>query len=134
MGGNVPLGYRVEASKLVVVEHEAELVRRIFARFAALGSALKVARELNEAGEVTKRRPRTASCAAAGPGPRATSTRSWPTASYLGEAVHKGVAYPGEHAAIVDQEPGTGRTASWPSRPASAPPPAGPRCRCCSRG
>src|SRR3712207_187874 len=57
MGGNVPLGYRVEARKLVVVEPEAELVRRIFARFAALGSALKVARELNAAGEVTKRRP-----------------------------------------------------------------------------
>ena len=55
MGGNVPLGYRVEARKLVVVESEAELVRRIFARFAALGSALKVARELNAAGEVTKR-------------------------------------------------------------------------------
>ena len=55
MGGNVPLGYRVEARKLVVVETEAELVRRIFTRFAALGSALKVARELNAAGEVTKR-------------------------------------------------------------------------------
>jgi site-specific DNA recombinase len=57
MGGNVPLGYRVEARKLEVVESEAELVRRIFARFAALGSALKMARELNAAGEVTKSRP-----------------------------------------------------------------------------
>ena len=28
MGGNVPLGYRVEARKLVVVEPEAALVRR----------------------------------------------------------------------------------------------------------
>lgn len=31
MGGNVPLGYRVEARKLVVVEDEARLVQRIFA-------------------------------------------------------------------------------------------------------
>ena len=35
MGGMVPLGYRVENRKLVVVENEAELVRRIFTRFAA---------------------------------------------------------------------------------------------------
>jgi len=55
MGGNVPLGYLIRDRKLVVVEPEAELVRRIFTRFAALGSALKVARELNAAGEVTKR-------------------------------------------------------------------------------
>jgi hypothetical protein len=58
MGGNVPLGYRVEARKLVVVEDEARLVQRIFERFATLGSALEVARQLNKAGEVTKRRPR----------------------------------------------------------------------------
>jgi DNA invertase Pin-like site-specific DNA recombinase len=64
MGGMVPLGYRVETRKLVVVDKEAELVRRIFSRFAALGSALKVARELNVAGETTKRRPQ------AHPGPR----------------------------------------------------------------
>ena len=36
-GRHVPLGYRVEARKLVVVDKEAELVRRIFSRFAALG-------------------------------------------------------------------------------------------------
>ena len=34
MGGNVPLGYRVEARKLVMVETEAELARKMFARFA----------------------------------------------------------------------------------------------------
>ena len=57
MGGNVPLGYRVENRKLVVVEDEARLVQRIFDRFATLGSALEVERELNRAGEATKRRP-----------------------------------------------------------------------------
>lgn len=33
MGGTVPLGYRVEARKLYIVEDEAELVRKVFHRF-----------------------------------------------------------------------------------------------------
>jgi site-specific DNA recombinase len=63
MGGWPLLGYEVQDRRLVVVEREAALVRRIFDRFAKTGSALAVARELNAAGEVTKRR----SCAT---GPR----------------------------------------------------------------
>jgi DNA invertase Pin-like site-specific DNA recombinase len=103
MGGWPPLGYQVQDRKLVVVEREAALVRRIFDRFAKTGSALRVARVLNTAGEVTKRRQ----CAS---GPR--GGKSWTKGAvykvlanriYLGEAVHKGVTYPGEHDAIVDQ-------------------------------
>jgi hypothetical protein len=103
MGGWPPHGYEVENLQLLLVEGEAAMVRRIFDRFAKTGSALTVARELNAAGEVTKRRQ----CAS---GPR--GGRSWTKGAvhkllanriYLGEAVHKGVAYPGEHAAIVDQ-------------------------------
>ena len=56
MGGWPPIGYEVQDRRLVVVEREAVLVRRIFDRFAKIGSALAVARELNAAGEVTKRR------------------------------------------------------------------------------
>ena len=56
MGGWPPLGYEVENRRLVVVEREATLVRRIFDSFAKTGSALSVARELNRVGEVTKRR------------------------------------------------------------------------------
>ncbi len=104
MGGNVPLGYRVEARKLVVVESEAELVRRIFARFAALGSALKVARELNAAGEVTKRRPHNGVLRGGRAWTKGDIYNVLANRVYLGQAVHKGVAHPGEHAAIVDQE------------------------------
>jgi site-specific DNA recombinase len=56
MGGWPPLGYEVQDRRLVVVEREAAIVRRIFDRFAKTGSALTVARELNVAGEVAKRR------------------------------------------------------------------------------
>jgi len=56
MGGWPPLGYEVEDRRLVMVEREAAIVRRIFDRFAKAGSALTVARELNVLGEVTKQR------------------------------------------------------------------------------
>ena len=46
---------------------------------------------------------RTVPCAAAGPGP-GDVYKILATRLYLGQAVHKGTAYPGEHATIVDQE------------------------------
>jgi site-specific DNA recombinase len=103
MGGWPPLGYEVKDRRLVVVEREAALVRRIFDRFAKTGSALLVARELNAMGEATKRRQ----CAnGARDGKQWTKGAVYKVLAnriYLGEAVHKGVAYPGEHAAIIDQ-------------------------------
>jgi site-specific DNA recombinase len=103
MGGWPPLGYEVEDRRLVVVDREAALVRRIFDRFAKTGSALSVARELNAAGEVTKQR----ACADGTRGGRLWTKgavyKVLANRVYLGEAVHKGVAYPGEHTAILEQ-------------------------------
>ena len=130
MGGNVPLGYRVEARKLVVVESEAALVRRIFTRFAALGSALQVARELNAAGEVTKRWRANGLCAAAGHGPRATSTRSSATGRSAGRRFTRARPTPASMPPSLTRSCGTGRTVSWQSRLASALPRPGHRCRC----
>ena len=136
MGGFVPLGYRVEDRRLVVVEEEAELVRRVFARFAALGSALQVARELNAAGEVTKRRVTAGGSTRGGlPWSKGAVYKLLANRVYRGEAVHKGKAYPGEHAgnrhpelwdrvhAILAEHPRRARRA-----------PHARRCRCCSRG
>ena len=103
MGGWPPLGYEVENRRLVVVEREAALVRRIFDRFAKTGSALTVARELNAAGEVTKRRQCANGARGGKPWTKGAVYKVLANRVYLGEAVHKGVAYPGEHAAIVDQ-------------------------------
>ena len=41
-----PLGYLVEDRKLVIVESEAEIVRMIFRRYAALGSVRLLKDEL----------------------------------------------------------------------------------------
>jgi site-specific DNA recombinase len=94
MGGFVPLGYDVRDRKLVVNEAEAALVRRIYRGFVELESGTKLVQALRAQGATTKRgRPLTKSDVY-----RILSNRV-----YLGEAVHKGTAYPGEHDAIVTQ-------------------------------
>jgi site-specific DNA recombinase len=103
MGGWPPLGYEIENRRLVVVEREAALVRRILDRFAKTGSALLVARELNAAGEVTKRRQCASGPRGGKPWTKGAVYKVLANRVYLGEAVHKGVAHPGEHAAIIDQ-------------------------------
>ncbi len=104
MGGMVPLGYRVENRKLVVVEEEAKLVRRIFTRFAQTGSALKVARELNEVGLTTKKRPGNGMLSGGKSWSKVAVYKVLHNRVYLGDAMHKGVAYPGEHEAILEQQ------------------------------
>ena len=103
MGGWPPLGYDVENRKLVLVEREAALVRRILDRFAKTGSALAVASELNAAGEVTKQRACANGARGGKPWTKGAVYKVLANRVYLGEAVHKGIAYPGEHAAIIDQ-------------------------------
>ncbi|WP_270934341.1 recombinase family protein [Falsiroseomonas oryzae] len=94
MGGYVPLGYDVRERKLVVNDAEAALVRRIFQGFVETESCTRLVQALRAEGATTKRgRPLTKSDVY-----RILSNRV-----YLGEAVHKGTAYPGEHDAIVTQ-------------------------------
>ena len=94
MGGYVPLGYDVRDRKLVVNDAEAALVRRIFEGFVETESCTKLVQVLRAEGASTKRgRPLTKSDVY-----RILSNRL-----YLGEAVHKGTTYPGEHDAIITQ-------------------------------
>jgi DNA invertase Pin-like site-specific DNA recombinase len=104
MGGTPPLGYDVVERKLVVNETEADLVRLIFRRFPRIGSVTKLARELRCAGHTTKcwttqdgkhRRGK--------PIDKGALYKVLNNRTYLGQAVHKGTPYVGEHAAIIDQ-------------------------------
>src|SRR5499433_3104179 len=54
MGGLPPLGYDVHDKKLLVNEGEAETVRHIYRRYAALGSVRLLQRELDTEGVVSK--------------------------------------------------------------------------------
>ncbi|MBW8270911.1 recombinase family protein [Caldovatus aquaticus] len=92
MGGPVPLGYRVEHRRLVVDEAGAAAVRRVFEGFAELGSATRLLPVLRAEGLVTK---------TGRPFDKGAVYKLLVNRTYLGEAVHKGKAYPGEHAAII---------------------------------
>ena len=95
MGGFVPLGYDVKDRKLVVNQAEAATVRMIFERFIKIGSA-------TDAG-------------ARSSGPKVSRGKQGKLVDkgyvykllnnrvYVGDAVHKGTAYPGEHQAIIDR-------------------------------
>ena len=104
MGGHPPLGYDIRDRKLVVNPAEAELVRLIFRRFLDLGSALLLIRELNAQGHRTKSWTTQAGTFREGrPFDKGTLYKILRNRIYLGEAVHKGKSYPGEHEPIVDR-------------------------------
>ena len=94
MGGNPPYGYKPKERKLVIDEEEAKNVRWIFSRFLEIGSATELARE------ATRRGIRT---------PRGNAMsknflyRILNNRVYIGEAVHKGTGYAGEHQRLIDQ-------------------------------
>ncbi len=92
MGGHVPLGYEVRDRKLVVVEAEAALVRMMFERFVAIGSATMLARTLAAEG-IRTRRGRLVD--------KGYLYKLLNNRVYIGEAVHKGIAHPGEHVPII---------------------------------
>lgn len=95
MGGVPPLGYDVQSRKLIVNEAAAANVRYIFQRFSEVGSGTTILRELAQRGITTRQgKPIT----------KGFLYRLLNNRAYIGEAVHKGKSYPGEHDAIIDQD------------------------------
>jgi DNA invertase Pin-like site-specific DNA recombinase len=104
MGGVPPLGYRAQDGKLLVIEREAEIVRDIFHRYAALGSVRLLKDEL-DAREIKSKSWTTASGRRVGGKPfsRGALYLILHNRLYRGEIVHKGLSHPGEHTPIIDQ-------------------------------
>jgi DNA invertase Pin-like site-specific DNA recombinase len=94
MGGFPPLGYDVKDRKLVVNEVEARAVEMIFNRFLKLGSATALVKELAAKGVTTK---------GGKPLDKGAVYKLLKRRVYIGEAVHKGESYPGEHQAIIQR-------------------------------
>jgi DNA invertase Pin-like site-specific DNA recombinase len=88
MGGWTPLGYEVRDRKLLIHKEDAERVRSIFKRFVQLKSATLLAREL----VVARATNRYGQLLDKGVLYRILNNRV-----YIGDAVHKGISYPGEH-------------------------------------
>jgi DNA invertase Pin-like site-specific DNA recombinase len=94
MGGWAPFGYAVKDRKLVIDEDEAAIVRRIFEQFAKCGSTTTIARQLAADG-IRNRYGH--------PLDKGRLYFLLHNRVYIGEAVHKGTAYPGEHQPIVSK-------------------------------
>jgi site-specific DNA recombinase len=106
MGGLAPLGYEVPTNGtrvLQVNEHEAATVRHIFERYLALGSVHRLLEELQR--DRIRSKPRmSAKGNTTGDQPfsRGAMFHLLQNRVYVGEIVHKGQCYPGQHAGIVD--------------------------------
>ena len=94
MGGVVPLGYRVESRKLLVIDAEAVLVKRIFRALVKSRSTTELVKELAAEGLTTKSGRRFS---------KQMIYQLLHNRIYLGEIQHKGKHFPGQHEAIISQ-------------------------------
>ena len=95
MGGWAPLGYDIKDRKLIVNEPEANLVRSIFTRFARGIPPLQLIEALATEGALNKQGKSI---------DKGYLYRVLNNRVYLGEAVHKGTAHPGEHDPIIERK------------------------------
>src|SRR3954454_5904474 len=104
MGGMPPLGYRASDHELIAVHSEAETVRHIFRRYAALGSMRLLQQEL-EAQDIRSKHWTSTTGRRWGGKPivRGALYRMLQNRIYQGEIVHKHQHYPGEHTPVVDE-------------------------------
>jgi len=102
IGGLPVLGLDITDKKYVVNEPEAKLVRRIFRMHEKLESCRKVAVALNAEGIRTKQYvTKTGKERGGKPWTQRNVHALLTDRKYIGQVVHKGNAYPGEHKAIV---------------------------------
>jgi site-specific DNA recombinase len=103
MGGNFPLGYDLGDRMLIINPEEADVVRHLYRRYLELKSLPKLAKDLSRAGIHTKRWVSRAGKTHGGtPFNCSGLSHILNNRIYLGEVVHWGKAYAGEHEAIID--------------------------------
>ena len=105
MGGQVPLGYRVDNRALHVVPEQADAVRHVYERYLEIGSILRLKADLKRRGIVVPRRVDGAGRVVGGVPFGAGYLRGiLRSPLYAGRLRHKDKVHDGQHAAIVDQE------------------------------
>lgn len=103
MGGVVPLGYRVHERTLVPHEEHAALVRMLYTSYTECGSVHELKKQLDAHGcRLPVRTDRTGKRTGGGLFSRGHLYKILCNPVYLGEIVHKGQRYPGQHAALID--------------------------------
>jgi DNA invertase Pin-like site-specific DNA recombinase len=105
MGGVVPLGFDAVERKLVINKAEAETVRTLFRLYLKLGNVRRVQREADRLGLRTKaRKPNNGRRPGGAPFTRGHIYKLLANPIYVGDIVHKGERFGGEHEAIIDHE------------------------------
>jgi site-specific DNA recombinase len=106
-GGPAVLGFGLDrsAKRLVVNAAEAKLVRRIFERFCVLRSTLRLAKELNAEGHLTKQWTTSKGVTRGGrPWVKADLYHVLNNPLYTGQVPHRGQLFPGQHERIVSEK------------------------------
>ncbi len=103
MGGFAPIGYVPHERTRAIDPAQAERVREIFRLYLELGCVPRLKAELGQRQWVTPARqlPRPGG---GRPFARGHLYRMLGNAIYIGQIVHKGVPYPGQHPAIIDAD------------------------------
>ena len=104
MGGVPPLGYDAANRKLVINKGEAETVRTLFEMFIACRSVDKLLPKAEALGLRTKSRLTVKGPSGGHSFSRGTLYHLLENRTYLGEGVHRGASYSGDHDAIIDRE------------------------------
>lgn len=105
MGGPVPLGYRVEERKLVVLPEEAERVRHIMQRYLESANVFDLLDKLRLEGVVSKVVKRRNGSTRGGVSfTRGAVYHLLANPVYIGLTRHREKTYPGQHDAIVEAE------------------------------
>jgi len=105
MGGVVPLGYRVEARALHIVEDHAELVRGLFKRYLEVFSVARLKERLDaEDVRLPIRIDGKGRSTGGGFFSRGHVYKIFSNPIYIGQIAHKGLVHEGQHPAIVDRE------------------------------
>jgi site-specific DNA recombinase len=105
MGGSLPLGYTAIDKKLVPVPGEVATVCYIMRRYLEGGTVQDIREALHREGIVSKKIvSRKGNTRGGVPFGRGALHHLLSNRTYVGEVVHHGKIYPGEHEAIVDRE------------------------------
>lgn len=105
MGGRVPLGYDVINKQLVVNEAEAGTVRQLFEMYLSIKSVPKLKDKCDELGLKTKiQKQQDGKTVGGRPFSRGHLYTLLTKQLYIGQVLHRGQIYPGQHRAIVDPD------------------------------
>jgi DNA invertase Pin-like site-specific DNA recombinase len=96
MGGQVPLGYRVQDRALHIVEEHALLIRSLFERYLAIGSVVRLKAALDQEGvTVPTRQDRAGRVSGGGAFSRGHLHKILTNPIYIGQISHKGQVHEG---------------------------------------